>query len=47
MSIITISRQTSSFGDEIAVGLASKLGWEYLTRESVLQEVFSENGRRK
>ncbi len=42
MSIITISRQTCSFGDEIAAGLASKFGWPLLTRQSVLEKFFSE-----
>ena len=36
LPIITISRQMSSFGDEIAASVASKLGWELLNRQTVL-----------
>jgi len=36
LPVITISRQMCSLGDEIAEGLSSKLGWELITRKSLL-----------
>ncbi len=36
MPVITISRQMSSKGDEIAAALSSRLGWELITRERLL-----------
>lgn len=36
MSIITISRQMYSLGDEVAEALSRKLGWELLTRNDLL-----------
>lgn len=36
LSIITISRQMYSLGDEIAEALSRKLGWELLTRNDLL-----------
>ena len=38
MAIITISRQVGSFGDEIAALVASKLGYELISRETIHQE---------
>lgn len=34
--IITVSRQLGSLGDEIASALASKLGWQLITRKTIL-----------
>ena len=42
MAVITISRQMSSYGDEIAQALSSKLGWPLITREEILSEYFNE-----
>ena len=36
MSILTLSRQMGSLGDEVAETLASKLGWELITRNELL-----------
>lgn len=36
MSVITISRQMCSLGDEVAEELSRKLGWELITRNSLL-----------
>lgn len=36
VAILTISRQIGSLGDEVASALASKLGWELITRETAL-----------
>ena len=41
MPIITISRQTGSFGDEIAETLSKKLGFELLDRKQVLSKFIS------
>lgn len=41
MAIITISRQMSSLGDEIAETVARRLGWELITRKTLLQLFFS------
>lgn len=41
MSIITISRQTGSYGDEIAAELSRKLGYELITRQEILSRFFS------
>ncbi|HBY98758.1 MAG: cytidylate kinase-like family protein [Ardenticatenaceae bacterium] len=35
MSVITVSRQTGSFGTLIGVGLARALGWRYVDREAI------------
>lgn len=40
MPVITISRQTGSFGDEIAQSLSEKLGFELMTRERILTDFF-------
>lgn len=40
MSVITISRQLGSLGDEIAEALSHKLGWELITRDRVLTQFF-------
>jgi len=42
VSIITISRQIGSLGDEVALSLSSKLGWECITRESLIERFFNE-----
>ena len=36
MAIITISRQLGSLGDEVAAALSSRLGWEVITRQTLL-----------
>ena len=41
MTIVTISRQMCSLGDEIAEALSRKLGWEVITRDKLLSDVFS------
>ena len=38
MSIITISRQPYSCGDEVAKQISQSLGWELITREKLLSE---------
>ncbi|MGI5971973.1 MAG: cytidylate kinase family protein [Oscillospiraceae bacterium] len=38
MSVITISRQAGSLGDEVAQALSLKLGWELISRETVLKK---------
>lgn len=40
MTIITISRQMCSLGDEIAEALSRRLRWEIITRDRLLSEVF-------
>ena len=40
MSIITVSRQMASYGDEIALAVSKKLGWELFTRQTVLERFF-------
>lgn len=42
MPIITISRQMGSLGDEVASALSSKLGWELLTRDLLMDRFFPE-----
>ncbi|MDD5016699.1 MAG: cytidylate kinase family protein [Eubacteriales bacterium] len=42
MSVITISRQMCSFGDEIATALSQKLGWELITRDALLADFLPE-----
>lgn len=42
MSIITISRQMASLGDEIASLLASKLGWPLITRDKIFEQYIKE-----
>ncbi|MHB1452365.1 MAG: cytidylate kinase family protein [Saccharofermentanales bacterium] len=41
MTIVTISRQMCSLGDEIAEALSRKLGWEIITRDKVLSDIFT------
>lgn len=41
MAIITISRQSGSLGDELSLYLSTKLGCEVITRQYVLENVFS------
>ncbi len=41
MSIITISRQMGSLGDEIAQALARKLGWDLITRNQLIDRFFA------
>ncbi len=38
MSVITISRQPYSCGDEVAKQISQSLGWELITREKLLSE---------
>ncbi len=38
MPVLTISRQPGSLGDEIAAALSSKLGWQIVTRQKILEE---------
>lgn len=40
MTIVTISRQMCSLGDEIAEALSRKLGWEIITRDKIISDVF-------
>lgn len=49
MSIITISRQIGSLGDEIAVALSSKLSWDLITRSDLIDRFFADitNDRQK
>ncbi len=42
MAIITISRQNGSLGDEIASGLATRLGTEVISRQYALDNFFGE-----
>ncbi len=42
MAVITISRQMSSYGDEIAQSLSSKLGWPLINREEILADYFND-----
>lgn len=42
MAIITISRQNGSLGDEIAAGLAQRLGTEVISRQYALDNFFGE-----
>ncbi|MBN1892128.1 MAG: cytidylate kinase family protein [Clostridiales bacterium] len=42
MSIITISRQMGSLGDEVAEALASKLDWELITRSRLIDRFFAD-----
>ena len=42
MAIITISRQNGSLGDEIAAGLAARLGTEVISRQYALDNFFGE-----
>ena len=43
MPIITISRQMGSLGDEIAAALSSKLGWELITRDLLMERIFPDS----
>jgi len=40
MPVITISRQMGSLGDEVASALSSKLGWELITRDLLMERFF-------
>ena len=40
MTIVTISRQMCSLGSEIAESLSRKLGWELITRDKLLSDIF-------
>lgn len=40
MAVITISRQMGSLGDEVASALSSKLGWELITRDRLMERFF-------
>ena len=40
MPVITISRQMGSLGDEVAEALSSKLGWELITRDRLMERFF-------
>ena len=40
MPVITISRQMGSLGDEVASALSSKLGWEIITRDLLMERFF-------
>ena len=42
MSVITISRQAGSLGNEVADTLSKKLGWEMFTHEEILKNFLSE-----
>lgn len=42
MSIITISRQMGSLGDEVAEALAGKLDWELITRSRLIDRFFAD-----
>lgn len=41
LTILTVSRQMGSLGDEIAHTLAGRLGWELITRDVVLEKIFA------
>ena len=43
MSIITISRQMGSLGDEVASALSRKLGWELITRDLLMERFFPDS----
>ena len=47
MAIITISRQLGSLGDEIASALASRLGWELVTRQILLERYLKDSIKAK
>jgi len=38
LPVLTISRQPGSLGDEIAAALSSKLGWQIVNRQKILDE---------
>ena len=42
MTILTISRQIGSFGDEVAEALSQRLGWDLITRDTLLLKFFAE-----
>jgi cytidylate kinase len=42
MSVITISRQSGSLGNEVAEMLSGKLGWELIDREKILSRFMTE-----
>ena len=44
MSIITISRQSGSLGDELANYLAGKLNCEVITRSYAMENFFGDDG---
>ncbi len=39
MTIVTISRQLASQGDEVAKALSLKLGWEIITRDNLITDI--------
>lgn len=43
MPIITISRQMGSLGDEVAMALSRKLGWELITRDRLMERFFPDS----
>lgn len=47
MSIITISRQVGSLGDEVAEALSSKLDWELITRNQLIDRFFADKANDK
>lgn len=44
MAIVTISRETGSGGEEIAKAVAKKLGYDYVSKESIYKEI-EEHGK--
>jgi cytidylate kinase len=42
LSILTISRQMGSLGDEVAGALSRKLGWDLITRETLINRFFKD-----
>ena len=42
MTVITISRQMGSLGDEVAAALSRRLGWEVITRDILLTRFFQD-----
>jgi len=47
LSIITISRQVGSLGDEVAEALSSKLDWELITRNQLIDRFFADKANDK
>jgi len=45
MAIVTISRESGSGGEEIARAVAKKLGYEYVSKESIYKEI-EEHGKK-
>ena len=46
MTVITISRQLASFGNEIAAALSQKLGWEIISREELFEKIIAHAANR-